>query len=80
MDQLKRMDIIAECRDFTRYHVGDLVAFDFNGFRRYGRIASVMNVAGIFSYNIDAGRIWYRDVAHDKINGLAIQAVIPISR
>lgn len=35
-----------------------------------------MNVAGIFSYNIDAGRTWYRDVAQDQIKGLTAQAAI----
>lgn len=76
MDRLRRPDIIAEVSRFSRYHVGDLVAFDFNGLRRYGRITNVMNVAGIFSYNIDAGRTWYRGVAQDQIKGLAAQAAI----
>lgn len=80
MDRLRRPDVIAEVTRFSRYHVGDLVAFDFNGLRRYGRITNVMNVAGIFSYNIDAGRTWYRDVAQDKIKGLATQAAITTLR
>jgi hypothetical protein len=80
MDRLRRPDIIAEVTRFSRYHVGDLVAFDFNGLRRYGRITNVMNVGGIFSYNIDAGRTWYRDVAQDQIKGLAAQAAITTLR
>lgn len=59
---------------FSRYHVNDLVQFDFNGLIRYGRIAAVMNRAGLFSYNIDSGRIWYREVDESKINGLAAEA------
>lgn len=39
-----------------------------------------MNVGGIFSYNIDAGRTWYRDVAQDQIKGLAAQAAITTLR
>lgn len=80
MDRLRRPDIIAEVTRFSRYHVGDLVAFDFNGLRRYGRITNVMNVAGIFSYNIDTRREWYRNVEQCNIKGLAAQAAITISR
>lgn len=47
-EQLKRMADVTGLTRFSRYHVNDLVQFDFNGLIRYGRITTVMNRAGFF--------------------------------
>ena len=73
-EQLKRMADVTGLTRFSRYHVNDLVQFDFNGLIRYGRITTVMNRAGLFSYNIDSGRTWYREVDESKINGMAAES------
>lgn len=73
-EQLKRMADVTGLTRFSRYHVNDLVQFDFNGLIHYGRITTVMNRAGFFSYNIDSGRTWYREVDESKINGMAAES------
>lgn len=72
--EIKRLASITGLTRFSRYNIGEKVQFVFNGLIRYGQITNVINRAGIFSYNIDTGHTWYRDVDEEQINGLYMEA------
>lgn len=53
---------------FTRYLVGEIVVFMFNGLERVGRITHAICRAGVTTYHIDTeGGGWYREIDEQSI-------------